>query len=81
MKATLKTALVNIVILQMTFMAITSNAAEDEGQCNLYQVCSIHSDLEYGTFPTTPCFDGADVTYPLFNNTGDENATVTSYPP
>ncbi len=78
----LKSALLNLVILQITFMAFTSNAAsDDDGQCNLYQVCSVHSDLQYGEFPTTPCYNGADVTYPLFNNTNDEEATVTSFPP
>ena len=71
------------MILQITFMALTINAAaaDDEGKCNLYQVCQDHSDLEYGTFPTTPCTDGSAVTYPLFNDTGFDNATVTSFPP
>ncbi len=28
-----------------------------------------------------PCLDGGDVTYPVFNNTNDETATVTSFAP
>jgi len=43
-----------------------------EGTCNLWQVCANHADMEAGSFPDTPCANGADVSLPQFVMDGDK---------
>ncbi len=51
MKSIFKCSKVSVLSLLLSLMAGSIQAQTEEGQCNLYQVCSNHAYLEYGSFP------------------------------
>ena len=61
-------------LLLQSIFALASVAIADDtptdpaNNCNLWQVCENHSDLEPGTSPTTDCADPSKVTIPVFTS-------------
>ena len=50
----------------LSSLGITTLVKAADKTCNLWQVCSEHSDLSPGDYPTTRCQNGGEVVIPTF---------------